>query len=211
MFKDSKENYVKGIGAWFSNSINSKDIVCSEEITLIYLFIYFSPQKTNKKRLALLNVFLFIFSNMEAIPLDKIIIGEEKSITFLHESLSQRGWAFIKLPIAFSKLSEELLENANSFFSKSTDYKNSFQYHRYGFVESGSKQAIRILTGDIVKLMKLPEDVSLSKFCTTINKKDLRRISEILDSTCKRIIQQCSSRIFGHLMHNLGTFSTFSF
>lgn len=109
-----------------------------------------------------------LFSNMEAIPLDKIIIGEEKSITFLHESLSQRGWAFIKLPTTFSKLADDLLENATSFFSKSTDYKNSFQYHRYGYVESGSKQAIRILTGDIVKSMKLPEDVALSKLFTTI-------------------------------------------
>lgn len=110
-----------------------------------------------------------------------------QNIFELKSACELRGWAFVKLP---SKLLQEAQDTSAATASFFASVNNKDRYHhapRYGYTSNQDKEALRVLTGDMVSGMHLPEGEVSRCFLA---------LSSTLDDTCSQLIHAIAETVF---------------
>jgi len=122
------------------------------------------------------------------ISVEYLLAGDEETTCQFTRLLETNGWCFLTLNENVEKLIDECMRNVTRFFECDRRYKTQFCYPpRYGYVSTNSKEALRLLSGGMIRTMLLPEMVE----------SNLIQASEMMDAVAKGIIDACGERVFG--------------
>jgi hypothetical protein len=124
--------------------------------------------------------------SLSCLPLRDILSGvvtEE-----LYSELTRRGWCFIQLDDELQQFSAECMATVKQFLEEDESVKKKYSHGtHYGYFDNGSKEGIRVVTGQYLSQMNFPTTVEHSMISG----------AKLLDMIAHQMLDQCGKRLFG--------------
>ncbi|CAF1598629.1 unnamed protein product, partial [Didymodactylos carnosus] len=120
------------------------------------------------------------FNGQNLIDLNKIFKNDTNEINRIQKEFEMNGWCFVHLPFELTQNATALNSLLTTFFNRDQTYKENYALiNHYGYSRVDHKENIKLLTGDHLNEMSMPNDE-----VTQV----LHKLSNFLDRLTKQLI-----------------------
>jgi hypothetical protein len=106
----------------------------------------------------------------------------------LYSELTRRGWCFVQLNDELQQFSANCISTVKQFLEEDEAVKKQYSHGtHYGYFDNGSKEGLRVVTGQYLSQLKFPSNVEHSVVPG----------AKLLDNTAHQMLTRCGKRLFG--------------